>query len=169
MSEQQSTEETSTETEAGSSAEDESKTFDADYVAGLRKEAAKYRTEAKAAATALEKQRQASMSEAEKAVAEAERRGRSEAAGEYGKRLATSEIKAVAATEGADLTGVFDYLNLARFVTDDGEPDADAIGKFVAGLPRKGNPAPSFDGGTRQSVATKGDMNSLIRKAAGHG
>jgi hypothetical protein len=47
-------------------AEQEPKTFDAEYVANLRKEAAKYRTEAKAAASELEKQRQASMSEAER-------------------------------------------------------------------------------------------------------
>lgn len=148
-------------------AEQEPKTFDADYVANLRKEAAKYRTEAKSATAELEKQRQASMSEAEKAVAEAEARGRSAAASEYGKRLATSEIRATAATAGADLNGVFDYLDLGRFVGEDGEPDAKAIEAFVAGLPKKDPGTPSFDGGSRTPPPAQQSMSGLIRKAAG--
>jgi hypothetical protein len=143
----------------------EPKVFDAEYVAGLRKEAAKYRTEARDAAAALEEQRQASMTEAERAVAEAERRGRTTAASEYGQRLATSEIRALAATEGADLTGVFDYLDLNRFVVD-GEPNTEAISQFVAGLPRRGAQAPNFDGGTRGSVPAD-DFNQILRRAAG--
>lgn len=145
----------------------EPQTFDADYVAGLRKEAAKYRTEAKAATAEIEKVRQASMTEAEKAVAEAEARGRSAAASDFGKRLATSEIRATAADAGADLAGVFDYLDLARFVGDDGEPDTKAITAFVDGLPKKETPTPSYDGGTRTPPPAGQSMSGLIRKAAG--
>lgn len=163
---EQAPETTPPEAESQENEAQETKVFDAEYVAGLRKEAAKYRTEAKAATNALEEQRQASMTEAEKAVVEAERRGRTSAASEYGKRLATSEIKAVAATNGADLTGVFDYLDLSRFVGDDGDPDAEAITAFVAGLPRQGATAPNFDGGTR-STSTNDDFNTILRRAAG--
>lgn len=144
----------------------EPKTFDADYVANLRKENARYRTEAKTATAELEKQRKASMTEAEKAVAEAETRGRTEAVRQYGQRLAKSEITAAAATAQADLGGVFDYLDLSRFVTDDGDIDDNAIKAFVAGLPKKGAVPPSFDGGTRTTSPAK-DMNSFIRQAAG--
>jgi hypothetical protein len=83
----------------------------------------------------LEKQRKAEMSDAERAVADAEERGRTAATEALGKRLATSEIRAAAADSGRDLTGVFDYLDLSRFVGDDGEPDAGAIKAFVTGLP----------------------------------
>ena len=38
-------------------------------------------------------------------------------------------------TQAGDLTGVFDYLDLTRFVGDDGEPDGSAIKAFVDGLP----------------------------------
>jgi hypothetical protein len=109
--------------------EAESETFDAEYVKKLRAEAAKYRTEAKQTAAELEKQRKASMSEAEKAVAEAEQRGRLAATTEFGQRLVRSDFVAAAARRNPefDAASVLDDLNLARFVTDDGEPNADAI------------------------------------------
>lgn len=149
--------------------EQEPKTFDADYVANLRKEAARYRTEAKKASEALEQQRQASMTEAEKAVAEAEARGRTSATQDFGKKLATAEIRAVAADAKADLTGVFDYLDLTRFVGEDGEPDARAIQAFVNALPKKEATPPSFDGGGRATATGGDDMNKLIRAGLGRG
>ncbi len=135
-----------------------------DRMKAERNEAAK---RAKALERELEDLRKSSMSEAEKAVAEAEARGRAEAAQGYGKRLATADIKAEAATAGADLTGVFDYLDLGRFVTEDGEPDEKAIKAFVGGLPKKDQAPPSFDGGSRATAAAPQGMSSLIRKAAG--
>jgi len=151
----------------------EPKTFDADYVANLRKESAKYRTEAKAAAVELDKVRSASLSEAEKAVAEAEKRGRSAAATEFGQRLVRSDFVAAAARRNAefDAAAVLDDLNLARFVGEDGEPDTAAIGKAVerlvpelsAGSPRP----PSFDGGARTTPPPAVDMNTALRRAAG--
>lgn len=83
----------------------------------------------------LEKQQQAAMTDAERAVAEAEARGRTAATQDFGKRLATAEIRAAALDADRDLTGVFDYLDLARFVDEDGEPDDKAIKAFVDGLP----------------------------------
>lgn len=55
--------------QAQDAAGDKQQTFDAEYVANLRKEAAKYRTEAKQATEALTAAQQSSMSEAEKTAA----------------------------------------------------------------------------------------------------
>lgn len=136
----------------------------------VTKEARKWETRSKEnhqAKTELEKQRQAAMTDAERAVAEAEAKGRTAAASEFGKRLATSEIRAQAADAQADLAGVFDYLDLSRFVGEDGEPDDKAIKAFVAGLPKKDPGTPSFDGGTRTPAPAQAGMSGLIRKAAG--
>jgi hypothetical protein len=108
-------------------------------------EARKWEQRAKengAKARDYDKQRQAAMTDAERAVAEAEERGRTAATSEFGKRLATSEIRAAAADAGADLTGVFDYLDISRFVDEDGEPDTKAIKAFVGGLPLKDDGKP---------------------------
>jgi len=149
--------------------EQESKTFDAEYVANLRKEAAKYRTEAKAAAAELEKQRQASMTEAEKAVAEAEVRGRTAAATEYGMRLARTEFDALAGRRNAefDTAQALEYLDLKKFLDDNGEPDSAAIKAAVERLvPESSGGIPSFDGGARNTTKSS-DFNQVLRRAAG--
>ena len=156
----------------GEAPEAESETFDADYVKKLRAEAAKYRTEAKQNAAELEKQRKASMSEAEKAVAEAEARGRTTAMTEFGQRLVRSDFVAAAARRNPeyDAASVLDDLNLARFLTEDGEPDSDAIAKAVERLvpnstgPKFGN----ADQGPRGGTAVP-DFNAQLRRAAGRG
>jgi hypothetical protein len=107
------------------------------------------------------------MTEQEKAVEAAREEARITAASEYGARLAKSEIRATAATASADLDGVFDYLDLSRFVGEDGEPNPKAIKAFVDGLPKKST-TPSFDGGSRGTAKATGDMNQIIRRAAGH-
>lgn len=120
-----------------------------------------------AKAKEFDEQRKAAMTDAERSVAEAEERGRTSAVQEFGKRLATSEIRAAAAAGGADLAGVFDYLDISRFVGNDGEPDSKAIATFVAGLPKSEAAPPSFDGGSRTPAPAPQGMSSLIRKAAG--
>lgn len=132
------------------------------------------RNDAARRARDLEKQlnalREASMSEAEKAVSEAEARGRSAAAADFGKRLVKSELAAAAARRNPDYdTAGLDYLDLGRFVSDDGEPDAKAISAAVERLVPAPAGAPSFDGGARGTAPKTGDMNSIIRKAAGLG
>jgi hypothetical protein len=150
--------------------EAEPETFDADYVKKLRAEAAKYRTEAKQTAAELEKQRKASMSEAEKAVAEAEARGRTAAMTEFGQRLVRSDFVAAAARRNPeyDAASVLDDLNLARFLTEEGEPDGDAIAKAVERLVPTSN-GPKFgnaDQGPRGG-STVPDFNQQLRRAAG--
>lgn len=135
-------------------------------------EARKWEDRAKAnkkAADDLEKQRKAAMTEAERAVAEAEERGRKAATSDFGSRLAKSEFVAAAARRNPsfDAAAVLEDLNLARFVTDDGEPDAKAIEAAVVRLVPEPSGSPSFDGGARTPPPVQTGMSSLIRKAAG--
>jgi hypothetical protein len=114
--------------------------------------------------------RSASMSEAEKAAAEAEARGRTTAITEFGQRLARSDFVAAAARRnpGFDATLILDDLNLARYVGEDGEPDSKAIEKAVERLIPTGSTEPApLDLGVKRTVSTAPSMNDLIRKAAG--
>ncbi len=149
---------------------DQPQTFDAEYVAGIRKEAAKHRTEARAAATELEKFRTAAMSESEKAVAEAEARGRTAATTEFGTRLARTEFDAAAGRRNPQFKSadVLDLMDMTKLVGDDGEPDAKAIQAAVDRLvPAAEAGPPAFDGGGRTPPPATHDMNSSLRRAAG--
>ena len=110
------------------------------------------------------------MSEAEQAIAEAESRGRSAANAEFGKRLAATEFDAQAGRRNADFdtSAALQYLDLGKFVDENGEPDKRAIAAAVERIVPAANGAPSFDGGTRSTRQATGDMNSVIRKAAGY-
>lgn len=139
-------------------------------------EARKWEDRAKAnkkAADELEKARKAAMTESERAVAEAEERGRMAVRSEYGARLAQTEFRAAAAMRNAgfDVAKALAYVDLSKFVGEDGEPDSKAIAAAVADLVPEavnGTPAPpSFDGGPRQPAPVGLDMSQLIRKAAG--
>jgi molecular chaperone GrpE (heat shock protein) len=123
-----------TETPAQGEATEQAETDQTDWKSEARKWEQRAKENRQAAAE-LEKQRKAQMNDAERAVADAEERGRTTATEAFGKRLATSEIRAAAADSGRDLTGVFEYLDLTRFLGDDGEPEAGAIKAFVDGLP----------------------------------
>jgi len=119
------------------------------------------------AAKAAEKARLASLSETDRAIEEAKQSARAEATTQFGARLAQTEVRAQAADAGADLSGVFDYLDLTRFVGEDGEPDTKAIKSFVDGLPKKVPAAPGMDLGTRTTAPANGDMNQALRRALG--
>lgn len=121
---------------------------------------------AKTAERELEQHRQASMSESEKAVAEAEKRGEQKAAQQWSQRLVRSDFVAAASRRNPefDAASVLDDLNLSRFVGDDGEPDGKAIAAAVDRLvPAAGGRTPSFDGGARTTAPASAGMNSLIR------
>lgn len=122
-------------------------------------------------ANELDKQRKASMTEAEKAVAEAEQRGRTAATQDFGKRLARTEFDAAAGRRNPDFdtAATFEWLDLGKFVGEDGEPDTKAIKQAVERLvPAAPNGPPSFDGGARTATKSS-DMNQIIRRAAGRG
>lgn len=135
-----------------------------------KSEARKWEDRAKAnkkAADELERQRQATMSEAERAVLEAETRGRSAAALEFGKRLAKSEFDSLAGrrNSGFDTSPVFEYLDLGRLVGEDGEPDSKAIKAAVDRLVPEPQPTtPSYDGGARTAASSPVNMNDLVRR-----
>ena len=118
----------------------------------------------------LEELKKAGLSESERAIADAEQRGRTAAMADIGKRLAKAAIETAAAKRNADFNPAgLDYLDLTKFVGEDGEPDAKAISAYVeANIPATPG-TPSFDGGARKPAPTGGDMNSIIRRAAGHG
>jgi hypothetical protein len=122
---------------------------------------------AKALERELNQFRQASMSESEKAVAEAEARGRAAASSEFGQRLARSEFAAAAARRNPTYEVAYEYVNLAGLVSDAGEPDAKAIARAVERLvPAAETGPPSFDGGPRITAPKTPDMNDLIRSKA---
>jgi len=79
------------------------------------------------AAKELEQLKASMMSETEKAVAEAEARGRAAAVSEVGQRIAAAEIKAALTGIVPDPGDIVEDLNLARYVTDSGDVDTKAI------------------------------------------
>lgn len=126
------------------------------------------------AAEELEKLKRQSMTEAEKAVAEAERRARAEAAREYGTRLARAEFRAHAAAKGLALgDDVFDLIDTSRFVGDDGEIDEAAIKAAVAKLAKLapkpgGTSGGDFTGGNGGGTPPK-SLQDQIREAEAKG
>jgi len=137
------------------------------------KEARKWETRSKEnhqAKTELEKQRQAAMTDAERAIAEAEAKGRTAAATEFGKELAQTQFDALAGRRNPsfDTAKALEYVDLGKFLGDDGRPDTKAIQAAVERLvPEAQDGTPSFDGGPRTPAAAPQGMSQIIRKAAG--
>jgi hypothetical protein len=118
----------------------------------------------------LERLKASQMTETEKAVAEAEARGRAAGQTESGKRLVRAEFRAAAAgrVDKEALNAYLEDVDLSRFVGEDGEPDLKAIESRIAklgGAERRTD----FDGGARTPAAKTPNMNDLIRRAAGVG
>ncbi len=136
------------------------------------------RNAANSRAKALERElaqlRQASMSEAERAVAEAEARGESRAqqmaVERYGKALARERFNALAVQRNPefDVTRALKRIDLKSFIKDDGDLDDKEIAAAVADLvPEIVGGPPSFDGGVRRTASKTPDMNALIRNHLG--
>lgn len=124
------------------------------------------------AAKDFEAQRKAAMTEADRAVLEAEERGRTAALTSFGQRLVRTEFIAEAAKRnpGYDASAILDDLNLTRYIGEDGEPDSKAIVKAAQRLipEASSDPGPpSFDGGSRSTPPTSKSMSDLIRQATG--
>lgn len=120
----------------------------------------------------LKRKAAAAMSDHEKALTEAEQRGRSAAQQAVGSRLAKAEFRAAAAgkVSAEALDGFLEYADLSRFVSDDGEPDEKAIANAIKKLGGAVDKTrTNFDGGARSSADKPSDMNSLIRRQAGLG
>lgn len=108
----------------------------------------------KGKASDFDRQLKERMSESEKAVAEAEQRGRTAAVQQYGNRLARTEFDALAARRNPDFktNDVLEYVDLSRMIGEDGEPDTKALRAAVERLvpAPQGEIAPDFTGGSRQ-------------------
>ncbi|WP_157099363.1 hypothetical protein [Microbispora sp. ATCC PTA-5024] len=138
-----------------------------------RKKYANYR-DVKAKADKFDELQAAQQTELERAVAKAREegatQGRTEVLSTVGQRLVKAEFKAEAAGKVKDLDAVLEDLNLAKFLTEDGEPDSKAIKAAVARLASvaPAETTPPFNGGPRRTATTT-DMNQLIRQSAGLG
>lgn len=140
-------------------------------------EARKWETRAKQnnrAVAELEKLKQQSMTEAEKAVAEAERRARAEAAREYGARLARAEFRAHVAAKGIKVDDdVFDLIDTTKFVDESGEVDDTEIKKAVAKLaklaPKPGGTSGGDFAGGNGSGAPAKSLQEQIAEAEAKG
>lgn len=136
-------------------------------------EARKWEERAKANAAAAkeaEKLRRQAMTADERAIAEAEQRGRAAATAETGRELARERFDALAGRRNPDVNTaeILELVDLGRFVGDDGRPDQKVIEAAVKRLvPEAVGGTPLFDGGARGGPPAKGDMNQIIRRAAG--
>lgn len=154
-------EDTSTiETDTTTASGDETSTSTGEDVSGLksalaseREQRKQFEKELKALRVKADAAEQASMSDAEKAIAKARKDGAADTARTYGRRLASAELKAAAASKGVDLSAIGDLIDVAQFVDDAGEVDSDAIGKAVGKLAKitaakPGRGSGEFDAGT---------------------
>lgn len=91
-------------------------------LARARREAAKYRTDLRKAEKELADAKAASLSDTERAIVEAKASGATEATTAMTLKLVGAELRAAQVP-----AAVVEDLNLARFVGEDGEIDADAI------------------------------------------
>ncbi|MFF4706934.1 hypothetical protein [Streptomyces sp. NPDC001297] len=111
--------------------------------------------------------KQSGMTDAEKAIEAAKAQARSATLAEYGTRLADAELRAQAAKAGVELPPA-EFLNLAKFVGEDGSVNADVIGTFVSSLP-KPVAEPEFDqglglgrqGGSGVQQLTRDDLSRM--------
>jgi len=133
----------------------------------------------KTAADDLAALKASQMSDQEKAVADAEKKGRTSAAADYGLKLAGAEFRAAVAAAHIDLGEAAELIDVARFVADDGEVNVAAIKSAVTKLSKlapAGGPGRSggdFGGGSGDQAAsldkqiedatTKRDFATVIR------
>lgn len=138
------------------------KTYDAAYVAELRKEAAGHRKRAQDAEAKLKAKEDAELSETEKR--ERDLKDATKRAEEAEKRAHLAEVRAEAASAGA-----VDAADVARLI----DPDVEDVRKAIADL-KKAKPylftrpgAGSADGGAGGKPPAGNSMNDRIRAAAG--
>ena len=89
----------------------------------------------------------------EKALEEAREAGRAEARKEYAPRLARGTLETALASRGVERDQIserLEFVDLTKFVTDEGEVDADKVEAFVQGVaPSTGQTWPDMGAGRR--------------------
>ncbi|MDC2953379.1 hypothetical protein PO587_02795 [Streptomyces gilvifuscus] len=104
------------------------------------------------------------MTDQEKAVSEAEKRGRTAAAIEHGRELAAARFEAAATRAGVDLGEAAELIDTARFVDKDGKVDADAITAAVKKLSKLAPKGAGRSGGDMGGGGGSGDQATSLDK-----
>ncbi|MFF5371344.1 hypothetical protein [Streptomyces sp. NPDC013187] len=104
----------------------------------------------------LQKLKDASMTDAEKAIEKAKEEARNAALSEVGTRLVDAELRVQAATAGVTLPRP-EFLNTSAFLGTDGVVNTEAIKAFVESLPKPSN-SPEFAQGI--GLGRQGDSGS---------
>jgi hypothetical protein len=112
--------------------------------------------------TELEKLKQASMSDAEKALEQAKQDARNATLAEVSQDLIKAALEVQATKKSAKLPDL-DFLNLDRFKADDGRPNTEAITSFLDSLPTEGESKQSFPplGGAGHNKGGTADFTSM--------
>jgi len=115
-------------------------------LASVKAEAIKERKARQALERQLQELQTAQLSDQERAVAEAEARGRSAASAEFSQILAAAEIRAQLAGVVPDPSAIVDDLNLSKYLDEGGTVDMEKVAalreRYVALIPAAGQPAP---------------------------
>ena len=122
----------------------------------------------KSASSKLEEYEKANLTDTEKAVAEAEAKGRNAAYAELLKERAEDKLQVAASKAGVDVSGIVEDLNFDRFIAE-GSVNADAIESFVAKFAEKtnagkGRPASELgvgQQGTKPPQLTRADLKGM--------
>lgn len=89
----------------------------------------------KSASEERDKLKEAQMTDQEKALEAARAEGRNSALSEVGLDLVNAEMAIQAATVGVTLPSA-EYLNVSKFLGEDGRPNKEAVKSFVESLPK---------------------------------
>jgi hypothetical protein len=123
----------------------------------------------------IENLKQQTMTESERAIAEARKEAREEALEHINKKIVLTEVKAAASGKLSDPTDALKFIDVTQFeVDEEGNINAKAINKAIEEL-IKSKPylaahrgSGDIDGGARgKPTSQQNDMNTLIRKATG--
>lgn len=135
-----------------------------------RKHEARAKANADAAKKLTEVER-SSMSDIEKARAEAADQATSAAMARIGGRLVAAEVKAAAAGRPVDVEALLEGVDVTKFLDEDGEPKVKDIVAWLDRIaPVKAGGVGSIDlgQGARGGPARGSSMNDIIRRGAGH-
>lgn len=105
----------------------------------------------------LEQLRRKSMSEQERAIAEAKDAARAEVMREVSGRLVDAEIRSAAASRPINVDVLLDNLDRSKFLTEDGDVDRDAVTAFLDQLAPQPEPRQASDLGQGARGAERSD------------
>ncbi|MFC9847787.1 hypothetical protein ACFWFF_01555 [Streptomyces sp. NPDC060223] len=117
------------------------------------------------AAIELEKLRAANMSEQEKAVKAAKDEGRTAALAEATPQIAQARLEVAAARAGVDLSEFAEYIDVAKFIGEDGQVDNKAIKAAVTKFSKLAPKGAGRSGADLGGAGGSGDQTASLDKA----